>query len=290
MISGTATLIAGCKVNLSLRITSRRDDGYHTLESLFLPLPFPRDVITIAGAPDSDGFSLSCDDPALESADNLLSKAYTAYADKTGFAPRLRVFLQKNIPHGAGLGGGSSDAAAFLLYLDSLARESGASALSREALRELALSLGADVPFFLLNRPAKATGIGDILEEVDNPVTGMHLVLVCPDIRVSTPWAFAAWDKKNPENLKSALTSLREQDSSPLVQGVSVQNDLQDVVFERHPRLRHITDLLYAHNAAAATMSGSGASLFGLFESVTDAAAAAGRLRSGGERVFVHRL
>ena len=284
------TLTAGCKINLTLRITGRREDGYHTLESLFLPLRSPCDTITVTPAPGTGNFSLTCSDPALSKSGNLLELAYMAYARRTGFSPSLAVHLQKNIPYGAGLGGGSSDAAAFLRYLNNSAQENTVGSLSEEELRKLAVGLGADVPFFLLNRPANVTGIGDILQEIDNPVAGLHIVLICPNIHVSTPWAFAEWDKKNDKNHERGLTSGQEQDTSPFVCGICVQNDLRDVVFGQYPQLGQIIDLLHRHNALAAEMSGSGSSIFGLFTMEADAAEAVMQCKNEGLLVFSHRL
>jgi len=197
------------------------------------------------------------------------------------------VFLEKNIPYGAGLGGGSSDAAALLSRLNDDAREEGAACLGDAELNALAAGLGADVPFFLVNRPSLAGGIGDVLEPVENPLAGLHLILVCPGIHVATGPVFAAWDAKNREkHAVDALTNRDWEDTSPLVRGVYIKNDLARIVFEIHPELRKIVASLYACDAIAASMSGSGSSLFGLFAEKSDAEKAERFFLDAGERVF----
>ena len=284
------TLPAGCKVNLSLHITGRRDDGYHTLESLFWPLPTPCDTLTVTRVSGSD-LHFACRDPSLQTQGNLVARAYEAFARATAFRPGLSVFLQKNIPYGAGLGGGSSDAAALLLYLNKLARDAGAPFLETAALERLGARLGADVPFFFRNTPCLVRGIGEILEPLPSAMAdrlaGLSLVLVCPEIHVATAWAFAAWDEKDQAD---ALTNRDEKDSSPLVRGVYIYNDLCQVVFERYPELEKTLALLYDCGADAASMSGSGASLFGVFSNTSDAEKAVPFFQNKGERVFHHIL
>jgi 4-diphosphocytidyl-2-C-methyl-D-erythritol kinase len=275
---------AGCKINLYLRLTGVREDGYHTLESLFLPLDTPYDTITVTLG--GKGFSFFCSDSALASG-NILEKAYSAFSKATGFAPDIRVFLEKNIPYGAGLGGGSSDAAVLLGYLNNAAKSCGGTDLPLPELVTLAAELGADVPFFLSKAPSIIRGIGEIVEPVANPVASMHLVLVCPNIHVPTAWAFRAWDEKNmQDHMAKNLTNKGENDTRPLVCGISVHNDLAPVVFERHPELSEIVIVLYDYGADAATMSGSGSSLFGLFSDEHSAKNAESFFQSKGERVF----
>lgn len=286
------TFRAGCKVNLYLRLTGVREDGYHTLESLFLPLDTPFDTITITPTTASGGrgFSFDCSDTALASG-NILEKTYNAFTNATAFAPDINIYLKKNIPYGAGLGGGSSDAAVLLRYLNDSARACGATCLAAAELVALAAKLGADVPFFLSGTPSLVKGIGEIIEPVSNPVSGMHLVLVCPKIHVQTAWAFRAWDEKNMEKHQANnLTNKGENDTEPLVCGICIQNDLASVVFEEHPELREVVAVLYSHGADAAAMSGSGSSLFGLFSDELDAKNAESFFQSKGERVFRHIL
>jgi 4-diphosphocytidyl-2C-methyl-D-erythritol kinase len=285
-----ATLAVGCKVNLLLRITGRRADGYHTLESIFWPLASPSDTLTVTRASHT-GIQFSCNDPALATQDNIVVKAYNAFAKTTSFSPGLSVSLQKNIPYGAGLGGGSADAATLLLHLNTMAASEGSPGLSPEALGLLGARLGADVPFFLHNTPCMVRGIGESIEPlpclVAQRLSGIHLVLVCPRVHVATAWAFAAWDEKY---LADALTNGNEKDSSPHVRGVCIRNDLCRVVFDAYPGLGKIYVLLQNFGAEAASMSGSGASVFGLFECAASAEKAVHFFHDTGESVFHHIL
>lgn len=279
---------AGCKINLYLRLTGTREDGYHTLESLFVPLETPFDTITVTSG--GKGFSFACSDPALLS-DNILEKTYAAFARKAAFAPDIEIFLEKNIPYGAGLGGGSSNAAILLAYLNDAAEKRGAGGLTTPELMSLATGLGADVPFFLFRTPCIVTGIGEIIKPVANPLAGLHLVLVCPAVHVPTAWAFRAWDERNTKRHPAKnLTNKGENDTRPLVRGISVHNDLAPVVFEEHPELAEIVVALYDYGANAATMSGSGSSIFGLFSDEMKAEQAESFFLSKGERVFRHIL
>ncbi|WP_415519079.1 MAG: 4-(cytidine 5'-diphospho)-2-C-methyl-D-erythritol kinase [Desulfovibrio aminophilus] len=284
-----ATLTAPAKINLFLRILGRRDDGYHELDTLFLPLAEPRDVLEVTpGAPGS-GLTLSCADHALEGPDNLVVKAWRRYAEATGFAPDLAVRLTKGIPTGAGLGGGSSDAASMLLFLNA---QAGAAALPGDRLSALAANLGADVPFFLLGRPARAGGIGDRLTPTEPDLDGLTLVLVCPDVRVPTAWAYARFDetaaKDRPPTAPGFLTSDERGTKNPSsLLPLTLFNDFENVVFPAFPELRRIKERLIAAGAAAAAMSGSGASIFALFRQKETALETARNLARGQDRTYV---
>ncbi|MCM0755505.1 4-(cytidine 5'-diphospho)-2-C-methyl-D-erythritol kinase [Desulfovibrio aminophilus] len=284
-----ATLTAPAKINLFLRILGRRADGYHDLDTLFLPLAEPRDVLEITpGAPGS-GLALACAAPGLEGPDNLVAKAWRRYAEATGFAPALAVRLTKGIPTGAGLGGGSSDAAAILLFLNAKA---GKAALPAERLSALAATLGADVPFFLLGRPARATGIGDRLTPVEPDLGGLTLVLVCPDAHVPTAWAYARFDevaaKGRVPRAPGFLTSGARGTKNPSsLLPLTLFNDFEDAVFPAFPELRRIKERLIAAGAAAAAMSGSGASVFALFRERERALETARSLARGQDRTYV---
>ncbi len=286
-------LRAGCKVNIFLTVTGRLPNGYHTLESLFLPLSDPHDTLEITPKTEN-GLELTCSDASLDAPDNSVRRAYARYAAATGFAPGLSVFLRKGTPHGAGLGGGSADAAVFLRHLNNLAARKG-TALDDAALRRMAAGLGADVPFFLLNGPALARGIGDELTPVAPPLPGWHMVLVCPEIRVSTAWAFQAWDEKNNAENSGAfpvggLTSEGDTDRNPLVHNWRVENSFESVVLAAYPQLAAIRAKLRSLGADAACMSGTGSSMFGLFREKDIAGKAVRTLRRAGRKVFLHAL
>ncbi|CAK7056684.1 MAG: 4-diphosphocytidyl-2-C-methyl-D-erythritol kinase [Desulfovibrio sp.] len=292
-------LTAGCKVNLGLRITGVRPDGYHEIDSLFYPLPRPCDQIRLRIV-DGNGIHVRCAGPQAEllnAEHNTLTKAYTAFARAVeGPVPGLEASLRKGIPSGAGLGGGSSDAAALLRWLNGHA----ATPLSEKALADVALGVGADVPFFLHNRPCRVRGIGEIIEPADLEFSGMRLVLVCPEIHVSTPQTFADYDvfKAAGQAAEKQNSLTREQSRANgtfLSQGrfeADLGNDLENVVFKRHPELAEIKATLLRYGATAACMSGSGSSMLGLFEreALVEAQAVAAALQGENRRVYAHVL
>lgn len=287
------TLQAPAKINLSLRLLGRRADGYHDLESLFVPVPGLADTLAISpGAPGS-GCLVTPELPGTPLEKNLVFRAWKAYAQVTGFAPDIDVRLTKRIPTGAGLGGGSSDAAAMLRWLQ---KQAGERALPEADLVRLATGIGADVPFFLQDGPAWARGIGDELSPVALDLSAFTLLLVLPPVHVSTTWAFAAWDdharrvadaKDCAEHLTTmASTHKRRVSLSPVV----VQNDFEAVVFPAHPDLRVLKERLLKMGAASAAMSGSGASLAALFRESRLALDAADVLRTSGLPVHIEAL
>ena len=288
-------LRAGCKVNLGLRVTGRRPDGYHELDSVFWPLAQPCDDLFIRVRREP-GISVACDAPGVDPARNTLTRAYAAFADLAGDAPGLEVRLVKRIPSGAGLGGGSSDAASLLLWLNSLLP----SPLPQEALARAALAVGADVPFFLNARPSRVTGIGEVVEPLAGVMPGLHLVLVCPGIHVATADAFAGLDALRASTpsagcatAQNSLTNHACAANGSLLIGAArldVRNDLEAAVFPRHPRLAELKARLGALGALAAAMTGSGSSVFGLFAEPAPARLTAARLRGQYPRVYCQAL
>jgi 4-diphosphocytidyl-2-C-methyl-D-erythritol kinase len=260
-------LAAGCKINLFLQIIGRRDDGYHELRTLFYPLPAPCDLLYIMEGEGGVGLSVACDHQDLGGGSNILHKAYSLYVEATGFRPDLAIVLEKRIPMGAGLGGGSSDAAVLLSYLNDAA---GTRALREEELVALAAKTGADVPFFLKNEPSLATGIGEVLEPVDVDLEPFELLLLCPNVHVSTVEAYKSWDLL--QNDPDFLTTVDSGDKKPFCfSDVVLFNSFEPVVFPRYPVLRELKMSMLGLGAACCLMSGSGSSLYALF-------------RSGGER------
>ncbi|MDR1200786.1 MAG: 4-(cytidine 5'-diphospho)-2-C-methyl-D-erythritol kinase [Tannerellaceae bacterium] len=245
------------KINLGLNVVSKRPDGYHNIETVFYPVPI-KDALEVVGA-ETFSFSqtgIPVDAPAAENlvmkAMNLLKKHY--------FLPPLEVHLLKAIPFGAGLGGGSSDAAFMLKLLNDFLQL----AIPVERLEEMASILGADCPFFVRNTPVFATGTGNQFEPVSLSLKGYYLCLVKPDITVSTPTAYAMVTPKQPER------SLKEIIESPISEWKNTMvNDFEKSVFSTYPLIKQIKEELYEAGAVYASMSGSGSSVFGLFESPT---------------------
>lgn len=272
----------GGKINLFLFITGKLPNGYHTLRTLFMPLPGPEDVLVFRKAERGTGLLVHCDTPGIDNAHNTLTKAYLLYMEATGFAPAVDVTLVKAIPHGAGLGGGSADGAQMLLWL----QRHAPSPLSEAELIALAARVGADVPFFLKGKPCLAEGIGERLTEVESGVEGMSCVLVCPRVHVNTAWAYAAWDAERASFSLTAETKADKNNRSSC-QSFYGMNDFEPVVFAEFPVLSALKMQLLREGADITGMSGSGSALFGLFRSSERAAQAADALRKGEEAAEV---
>lgn len=258
------TLWAGCKANLYLRIVGRREDGYHDLQSLFVPLAHPRDRLQVSES-NKTGLELQCSDSELIGESNTLHKAYEIYSQTTGWRPGLNIWLEKNIPLGSGLGGGSADAAVLLAYLN--ARCPHSSRLTGPKLAQTAARVGSDVPFFLFNKPAWVTGIGDRVHPVRLAFTQAWLLIVCPRVFVSTAQAYAAWDELAAgNNFEASLTKMEKGDSNTgCTSGRVLWNSFESVVFEAHPLLRDIKGQILQAGASGAVLSGTGAAVVGLF-------------------------
>ncbi|WP_027360990.1 4-(cytidine 5'-diphospho)-2-C-methyl-D-erythritol kinase [Halodesulfovibrio aestuarii] len=288
----SVTLHAGCKINLHLEITGVRENGYHELDTLFFPLPSPFDTITISKGATGSGLLLECPALSIPPEKNIIYKSWKKYSDATGWKPDLAITVEKGIPDGAGLGGGSSDAAIILNYLNKYCPNN---ALSPERLNTLAASIGADVPFFLNNVPAHATGIGDILEPSTISLSGYSLVLICPDISISTPWAFAEWDKtmrstNASNNKKEILTTTPSKDRKHSSRALWLFNSFEVVVYSAFPKLRAYKEKLMSFGAEGAVMSGSGSSIFALYRETEQAARAATALEAEGVATYLHHL
>ncbi len=244
------------KINLGLHVTERRPDGYHNIETIFYPIPLC-DILEITPIECQSGvqFVTSGIEIGGNNNDNLVLKAFRKIA---GHEPKegWYIHLHKIIPMGAGLGGGSADAAFCLKG----ANKQLMAGLSDEKLAEIATTIGADCPFFIYNTPMMATGIGDILSPVAVSLAGYYILLVKPDIHVSTPMAYS---KITP---KPASTPLSEIIQRPVEEWKNVLvNDFEPPVFELFPPIAHIKQQMYDMGASYAAMSGSGSTVFGLF-------------------------
>ncbi len=258
------SLKTGCKINLYLQILKQRSDGFHLIESIFYPLARPADTIDLAETRGS-GLVIRCCPPELESRQNILYKAFDLYAAATGFRPGIKLFLHKNIPVGAGLGGGSSNAAALLQTLNRIA---GSARLTAHKLAALAAGIGADVPFFLCGRPSRIHGIGDIVSPCAVDLKGLMLVLICPGIHVDTSWAYRQWDlwrdSLGPQDLCLTSQSAKDKDFS-FDEKLVLSNSFEKVIFKHFPEIGRIKTDMLINGAAACVMSGSGSSLAAFF-------------------------
>ncbi len=255
------TLNAPAKLNLSLRVLGKRDDGFHEIDTLMVKLPGLADQLDFREAAE---FSFECDDPSVPSDErNLVVKAVRAYESAVGHACKCGISLQKRIPHGAGLGGGSSDAAAALLGVNRLHDFK----LGVEALHGLAASLGSDIPFFLTTGAARCTGRGEKIEPVPPP-SALRVLLLKPVFEVPTPDAYQRWQASR--EIPGISYGPQIMDGLPLV------NDLERPVFEKHRFLAELKQwLLERREISAALMSGSGSTVFAVLRDGADAAAIA---------------
>jgi len=243
------------KINLGLNIVSRREDGYHNLETIFYPVPL-KDALEIVRSAQPVGKFVQTGIPLEGNPDdNLVVKAYRLLKEKYP-VPEMDIYLRKQIPFGAGLGGGSSDAA-FMLKL--LNKELNLN-ISNEELEQIAAVLGADCAFFIQNKPVFATGIGNIFEPVELDLSEYQFVLVKPNIHVSTKEAYSKVQPAIPAiSLKDIIRMPIEEWKGKML------NDFEHSVFYQYPEIREIKEKLYQSGALYASMSGSGSSVFGIF-------------------------
>ena len=266
---------APAKINLSLRVLGRRADGFHDLESLMCPVSV-FDTLDVTRR-ESSGLEFVCDDATLPvGEDNLVVRAARLFCAARGVEPNVRIALTKHIPHGAGLGGGSSDAATTLLALDRLFEMR----LSRDALAEMAAELGSDIPFFIYESAAVIRGRGERVEPVAFP-HALPLLLIKPPFGVPTPWAYSRW--------KEACEIPGVSYAAQTFPWGELVNDLERPVFEKFIFLADLKRWLLAQpEVAGALMSGSGATVFAVLKSKEDAVPLGERLAAEfGEDLWV---
>jgi 4-diphosphocytidyl-2-C-methyl-D-erythritol kinase len=247
------------KINLGLRILRKRPDGFHDLESAFLPVGLT-DMLEIVPAPVTSNPLTLTGIPLTTTDDNLCIRAHRLLRERHKI-PSVKLHLHKRIPTGAGLGGGSSDAAFTLLALNKMFGLS----LDVPVLKEYASMIGSDCPFFILNQPSMATGRGEQLEPLHLDLSGYTIVLVLPAIMVDTAMAYRmiAPGEKGP-SVKEVLKLAPEEWKGCLV------NHFEIPIVEKYPEIGGIKQALYDSGAVYASMSGSGSAVFGLFRSPPD--------------------
>lgn len=243
-----------CKINLGLNILARRPDGYHDISTCFYPVPWT-DMLEIIPA-DVFDFSITGNNVPGDLSDNLCVKAYQLLKKYYGI-PFVRMHLHKILPTGAGLGGGSSDAAYTLRLLNQVFHLN----IAPEVLVSYAAKLGSDCAFFLQDKPMMGQGRGEQLSTINFSLKGKFLMVVKPPVHISTAEAYAGVRPAQPkigihEVLQKPLSEWRDL----------LVNDFESSIFEKHPDLLKIKETLYQLGAVYASMSGSGSSLFGIFE------------------------
>ena len=257
-----------CKINLGLNILHKRADGFHNLETVFYPIMIKDALEVIKSSVNSHqsivnshqllvdftttGLSINGDEQ-----NNLCIKAYHLLKKDFPDLPSIQMHLHKAIPIGAGLGGGSADGAFALKLLN----EKFKLQLSLEQLKNYALQLGSDCPFFIINKPCFATSRGEVLEEINLDLSAFNFVMVNPNIHINTGWAF--------NNITPALPkkSIKEIIQQPInTWKKELLNDFEKPVFEQYPEIKNIKETLYEQGALYASMSGTGSTVFGIFE------------------------
>ncbi len=247
-----------CKINLGLNIIFKREDGFHNLETCFYPVPWT-DILEIIPAKEL-AFTSSGNAIPGNAEDNLCLRAYHLIQTDFDIAP-VKIHLHKIIPIGAGLGGGSSDAAYTLRLLNEIFNLS----LSVDQLKKYASKLGSDCSFFIEDKPMLGSGKGEILNDIDLSLNGFYLVIVKPFIHVSTQEAYSGILPKQP------TIRIQEILKRPIVDWKEIlKNDFEESIFKKNPAIAEIKTKLYSSGAIYASMSGSGSSVFALFEKPVD--------------------
>ena len=233
-------------------------DGFHNLETVFLPVLL-QDALEIVQTERSQNVSINITGRAIEcnADENICVKAYRLLQKDFPQLPPVQIHLHKVIPTGAGLGGGSADGAFTLLLLN----KKFSLQLTEEALIRYALQLGSDCPFFIINKPCFATGRGEGLKEINLDLSHYKLILINPGIHVATGWAFS---QLTPNEQRPSLFQLIQQPVSEWKNNLT--NDFEAPIFSKYPEISNIKDDLYRQGAVYAAMSGSGSTVFGLFE------------------------
>jgi 4-diphosphocytidyl-2-C-methyl-D-erythritol kinase len=248
-----------CKINLGLHILQKRADGFHDLETLFYPIQLQDGLEIIQNISSQKELEFTSSGLTIDAVpkDNICVKAYHLLKKDFPQLPSVKMHLHKVIPSGAGLGGGSANGA-FTLQLLSRKFNLG---LNEQQLLDYALQLGSDCPFFILNKPAFATSRGENLEPLNLDLSGYQFVLVNPNIHINTGWAFSqVTPGKNRKSLKEII-------SLPVTEWKKhLKNDFEQAVFSHHPEIKTIKEQLYEQGALYASMTGSGSTVYGLFE------------------------
>jgi 4-diphosphocytidyl-2-C-methyl-D-erythritol kinase len=254
-----------CKINLGLQVLEKRTDGYHNIETVFYPI-FVTDVLEIISKENSRQtekqieFSISGIPVQGNQDDNLCIKAYSLLKKDFPQLPPLLMHLHKAIPIGAGLGGGSSDAAFTLQLLNQKYNLD----ISPEQLKNYSLQLGSDCPFFIINQTCVASGRGELLEKINLDLTEYKILLVAPGIHINTSWAFSQISLHNKKRNAGKIKGIIHQPIETWK--TELKNDFEEIIFPHHPEINSIKEKLYEAGAVYASMSGSGSAVYGIFK------------------------
>ena len=244
------------KINLGLRITEKRSDAYHNLDTVFVPLAI-HDALEFQEATETS-FFLSGDPVPGNPNDNFVVKALNLMRENFPEIPPQTIHLLKHIPNGAGMGGGSSDASFMIRALN----ETYSLNMNQDDMKKIALEIGSDCPFFIENKPCYGQSRGEVLTPLNLDLSEWEILVIKPGIHIPTSWAFQQIQVGMPEQ------SCREIMALPVSSWKNILlNDFEAPIFKQYPSIATLKDQLYAHGAVYASMSGSGSSLYGLFDS-----------------------
>ena len=252
-------IFPNCKINIGLQVLNKRTDGYHNLQTIFYPVTIYDALEVIDNDNSLEPFNLSASGIEVSSTpdSNICNKAYLLLKQDFPGLPSVKVHLHKNIPIGAGLGGGSSDGTNMLLLLNKKYELD----ISNEQLLDYSLQLGSDCPFFLMNQPSYAEGRGEKLEQISLDLSAYRILIVNPGIHVNTKWAFTKIQpSENKYDLRKVITKPIDTWKE------SIENDFEQVVFSNWPEIGEIKKEMYKKGALYVSMSGSGSSIFGIFD------------------------
>ena len=255
------------KVNLYLKIGKKLSSGYHNIQSVMQKIELS-DSITIEPLSE-DRIIVECTNKELENENNLAYKAALLLKKKFKVTNGVKIFIEKNIPIEAGLGGGSSDAATALLNLNKL----WGLKLKERQLIELAAQIGADVPFFIGEQAALVEGIGDMIKNIKKSFS-INIILINPGFRISTKWAYSAFDRQKPKikskaDINSLIKAIEKKDIKEIAN--NLHNDFEPVVVKRYKTINEIKNNLLRNDALNAIVSGSGPTVFGIYNSIYEA-------------------
>lgn len=250
-----------CKINLGLQIKEKRKDGFHNIETIFYPINW-KDIVEIIPSKTEGNFSASGIEIDGNATSNLCLKAYQLLKKDFPSLPECDIHLHKNIPIGAGLGGGSSDASSVLILLNTMFQLG----LSNKQLEIYAGTLGSDCPFFIHHKPMLATGRGEILSAVDISLDGYSILLINPVVHINTGWAFSKLSSQ-----KTTTNSISEIITLPIEEWQEkLMNDFEAPIFKAYPEIETIKKTLISAGAIYCAMSGSGSTVYGIFNNKID--------------------
>ena len=248
---------SNCKVNIGLNILKKRKDGFHDIETLFYPINFVEDIIEIVeNSSDKDTYHFSGKKIDSDLEKNLCFLTVQKMREKHSF-PNIDLYLHKNVPMGAGLGGGSANVGTIIKLID---KNFDLNIPQKEQI-EIASKLGSDTAFFIINKAALGEGRGDVLSTIDFSLSSYEMLIIHPEVHVSTAQAYA---NVKPKPANFSLKNIKELDIKEWKN--HLKNDFEESIFKIHPQLGEIKSYLYDEGAIYAQMSGSGSAVYGIFE------------------------